>query len=189
MKFNILCVKLTYSFSKFNLWFFKYTRQCIGDGHRTRRDRFMTENQFMTSRNRGFSKTLGSRESYSARLPSLLSTPTPLSWYSALLIQNASLSFITSARTAPPMNTMSFRRGGSSIRILNFWKKNEKQWQKIEKGRYNVLHKKEMYEIVVLQSRDRFATSVPQHYKSFPLPIHTSYQKYFNATTGRYYIH
>lgn len=44
----------------------------------------------------------------------------PFSWYSCLDIQKVSLSFMMSARTAPPRNTMCFRRGGSSIRILNF---------------------------------------------------------------------
>uniref|UniRef100_A0A0C9SD83 Putative secreted protein n=1 Tax=Amblyomma americanum TaxID=6943 RepID=A0A0C9SD83_AMBAM len=51
---------------------------------------------------------------------SLSRTRTPFSSYSWRLIQNLGLSFITSARTEPPMKTMSLRRGGSSIRILNF---------------------------------------------------------------------
>merc|ERR1719431_945749 len=56
---------------------------------------------------------------YSLLGPSLASTSNPFSSYSALVIQNSSLSFITSARTAPPMKTMSFLLGGSSILILN----------------------------------------------------------------------
>ena len=54
------------------------------------------------------------------RLVSLSRTRMPRSWYSSRDIQNDSLSFMTSARTAPPMKTMSLRRGGSSMRILNF---------------------------------------------------------------------
>ena len=59
--------------------------------------------------------------------PSFWSTRKPCSWYSALDIQNDSLSFIMSASTAPPRNTMCFRRGGSSIRILNFCMGKEKR--------------------------------------------------------------
>eukprot|EP00095_Tigriopus_kingsejongensis_P006946 maker-scaffold1282_size50771-snap-gene-0.20 protein:Tk06946 transcript:maker-scaffold1282_size50771-snap-gene-0.20-mRNA-1 annotation:"hypothetical protein AWRI1631_42080" len=50
-------------------------------------------------------------------------TLSPTSSYSALLIQKSSLSFMTLARTAPPMKTMSLRRGGSSMRILNLAKR------------------------------------------------------------------
>merc|ERR1719357_1819344 len=51
--------------------------------------------------------------------PSLSRHASPFSSYSALVIQNSSLSFMTSASTAPPMNTISFLLGGSSILILN----------------------------------------------------------------------
>lgn len=44
----------------------------------------------------------------------------PCSSYCARVIQNCGLSFITSARTAPPIKTISLRLGGSSTRILNF---------------------------------------------------------------------
>ena len=54
--------------------------------------------------------------------PSFFITPRPCSWYSARDIQNSSRSFMISASTAPPRNTMCFRRGGSSMRILNFYK-------------------------------------------------------------------
>jgi len=56
--------------------------------------------------------------------PSFFITPTPCSSYSARVIQNSSRSFMISARTAPPRNTMCFRRGGSSMRILNFYNTN-----------------------------------------------------------------
>lgn len=52
--------------------------------------------------------------------PSLSSTFRPLSSYSALESQKDSLSFMMLASTAPPMNTMCLRCGGSSMRILNF---------------------------------------------------------------------
>lgn len=52
--------------------------------------------------------------------PSFCSDARPFSWYSALLSQNESLSFMMLASTAPPRNTICFRLGGSSIRILNF---------------------------------------------------------------------
>ena len=45
---------------------------------------------------------------------------TPCSSHSCFVTQNASLSFMISAKTAPPRNTMCFRRGGSSMRILKF---------------------------------------------------------------------
>lgn len=45
----------------------------------------------------------------------------PFSWYSSRVIQKFSRSFMISANTAPPKNTMCLRRGGSSIRILNFY--------------------------------------------------------------------
>ena len=53
-------------------------------------------------------------------IPSFAKILIPCSSYSALDIQNSSLSFIISARTAPPKKTMCFLLGGSSIRILNF---------------------------------------------------------------------
>ena len=53
--------------------------------------------------------------------PSFSSTRTPFSWYSSRVSQKLSLSFMMSASTAPPRNTMCFRLGGSSIRILNFY--------------------------------------------------------------------
>ena len=56
---------------------------------------------------------------YSLLGPNFSRTLLPFSSYSAFVIQNSSLSFMTSARTAPPMNTMSFLLGGSSILILN----------------------------------------------------------------------
>ncbi|KAF3837206.1 hypothetical protein F7725_004670 [Dissostichus mawsoni] len=52
---------------------------------------------------------------------SFCSAPTPFSSYSALLSQKDSLSFMMLASTAPPRNTMCLRRGGSSMRILNFY--------------------------------------------------------------------
>lgn len=55
--------------------------------------------------------------------PSFSSTRTPFSWYSSRVSQKLSLSFMMSASTAPPRNTMCFRLGGSSIRILNFYRK------------------------------------------------------------------
>lgn len=54
--------------------------------------------------------------------PSFSRTRVPFSWYSSLVIQKLSLSFMMSASTAPPKNTMCLRRGGSSMRILNFYK-------------------------------------------------------------------
>merc|ERR1711962_1230418 len=51
--------------------------------------------------------------------PSLSRQASPFSSYSALVIQNSSLSFMTSASPAPPMNPISFLLGGSSILILN----------------------------------------------------------------------
>ena len=52
--------------------------------------------------------------------PSLSSARNPCSSHSAFVTQNCSLSFIMSAKTAPPRKTICFRRGGSSIRILKF---------------------------------------------------------------------
>lgn len=60
------------------------------------------------------------RTVYLTVTPSFSSTRTPFSWYSSLVSQKFSLSFMMSASTAPPRNTMCLRRGGSSIRILNF---------------------------------------------------------------------
>lgn len=57
--------------------------------------------------------------------PSFSSTRTPFSWYSSRVSQKLSLSFMMSASTAPPRNTMCFRLGGSSIRILNFYEMEE----------------------------------------------------------------
>lgn len=57
--------------------------------------------------------------------PSFSSTRTPFSWYSSRVSQKLSLSFMMSASTAPPRNTMCLRRGGSSILILNFWSRDE----------------------------------------------------------------
>ena len=54
-------------------------------------------------------------------LPILRSTRGPSSSYSARVIQNSGLSFIMSASTDPPRNTMCLRRGGSSMLILNFF--------------------------------------------------------------------
>lgn len=59
-------------------------------------------------------------ELYLTVTPSFSSTRTPFSWYSSRVSQKLSLSFMMSASTAPPRNTMCFRLGGSSIRILNF---------------------------------------------------------------------
>ena len=53
--------------------------------------------------------------------PSFSSTRTPFSSYSSRVSQKLSLSFMMSASTAPPRNTMCFRLGGSSMRILNFY--------------------------------------------------------------------
>lgn len=55
--------------------------------------------------------------------PSFSRTRIPFSWYSSRVIQKLSLSFMMSASTAPPKNTMCLRRGGSSMRILNFCRK------------------------------------------------------------------
>ena len=52
--------------------------------------------------------------------PSFSNTRVPFSSYSSRVIQKLSLSFMMSASTAPPRNTMCLRRGGSSILILNF---------------------------------------------------------------------
>jgi len=52
-------------------------------------------------------------------LPIILS---PCSAHSALEIQNSGLSFIISANTEPPKNTICLRRGGSSILNLNLAK-------------------------------------------------------------------
>ena len=41
--------------------------------------------------------------------------------------QNDSCVFMISARTAPPRKTMCFLRGGSSIRILNFYHHHESE--------------------------------------------------------------
>lgn len=57
---------------------------------------------------------------YPALGPSLSRMDIPLSKYSSRDSQNDSLSFVTSPNTAPPINTMSLRKGGSSIRILSF---------------------------------------------------------------------
>ena len=54
--------------------------------------------------------------------PSLSRAAAPCSNHSSLDIQNSLLPFMISANTAPPKNTMCFRRGGSSILILNFCK-------------------------------------------------------------------
>ncbi len=59
-------------------------------------------------------------ESHLSAAPSLSSTFRPFSSYSALESQKPSLSFMMLASTAPPMNTMCLRRGGSSMRSLNF---------------------------------------------------------------------
>lgn len=68
---------------------------------------------------------------YLTLTPSFSSTRIPFSWYSSLVIQKLSLSFMMSASTAPPRNTICLRRGGSSIRILNFfhlrWEEGKKQ--------------------------------------------------------------
>ena len=52
--------------------------------------------------------------------PSLSRAAIPCSNHSSRDIQNSFLLFMMSANTAPPKNTMCFRRGGSSILILNF---------------------------------------------------------------------
>ena len=52
--------------------------------------------------------------------PSLSRAEIPSSNHSSRDIQNSFLPFMISANTAPPKNTMCFRRGGSSILILNF---------------------------------------------------------------------
>ena len=54
--------------------------------------------------------------------PSLSRAAIPCSNHSSRDIQNSFLPFMISANTAPPKNTMCFRRGGSSILILNFCK-------------------------------------------------------------------
>ena len=59
--------------------------------------------------------------SHSVR-PSLSREAVPCSNHSSRDIQNSFLPFMISASTAPPRNTMCFRRGGSSILILNFCK-------------------------------------------------------------------
>lgn len=59
-------------------------------------------------------------DAHRSTAPSLSSTFRPFSSYSARDSQKDSLSFMMLASTAPPMNTMCLRRGGSSIRILNF---------------------------------------------------------------------
>lgn len=51
--------------------------------------------------------------------PSLSRARGPCSCHSSREIQNSSRFFIISASTAPPRKTICFRRGGSSIRILN----------------------------------------------------------------------
>jgi hypothetical protein len=56
--------------------------------------------------------------------PSLSKARIPCSYHSSLDTQNSSRPFMMSAKTAPPRKTMCFRRGGSSMRILNFYKKN-----------------------------------------------------------------
>ena len=56
---------------------------------------------------------------YSPR-PSLSKDLMPCSSHSSRDTQKSSLVFMISARTAPPRNTICFRRGGSSILILNF---------------------------------------------------------------------
>ena len=63
---------------------------------------------------------------YFTATPSFSKTLRPFSWYSSLVIQKESLSFMMSVRTAPPKNTMCLRLGGSSIRILNFYKRKER---------------------------------------------------------------
>lgn len=57
---------------------------------------------------------------YPALGPSLSKIDIPLSRYSSRDNQNDSLSLVTSPNTAPPINTISLRSGGSSIRILSF---------------------------------------------------------------------
>ena len=57
---------------------------------------------------------------YLTDTPNFSRTLSPFSWYSSRDIQKVSLSFMMSANTAPPRNTMCLRRGGSSMRILNF---------------------------------------------------------------------
>jgi hypothetical protein len=52
--------------------------------------------------------------------PSLSRALGPCSNHSSREIQNSCLFFMMSANTAPPKKTMCFRRGGSSILILNF---------------------------------------------------------------------
>lgn len=56
-------------------------------------------------------------------LPSLSSDRAPCSNHSSRDIQKSSRFFMMSARTAPPRKTMCFRRGGSSMRILKFWRR------------------------------------------------------------------
>lgn len=59
-------------------------------------------------------------DAHRSTAPSLSSAFRPFSSYSARESQKDSLSFMMLASTAPPMNTMCLRRGGSSMRILNF---------------------------------------------------------------------
>lgn len=73
---------------------------------------------------------------------SLSRTLSPFSWYSCRNIQKSSLSFMMSARTEPPRNTICLRRGGSSIRILNFCNK-KKRFDQI------IFFKKRMFNIKV----------------------------------------
>ena len=63
---------------------------------------------------------------YFTLTPSFSRHRNPFSSYSCLEIQKSSRSFMMSARTAPPRNTMCLRRGGSSMRILNFWRWTDK---------------------------------------------------------------
>lgn len=57
---------------------------------------------------------------YPALGPSLSRIDIPLSIYSSRVNQNDSRSLVTSPKTAPPINTISLRKGGSSMRILSF---------------------------------------------------------------------
>lgn len=69
-------------------------------------------------------------ELYLTVTPSFSSTRTPFSRYSSRVSQKLSLSFMMSASTAPPRNTMCFRLGGSSMRILNFYKTGQRAIKK-----------------------------------------------------------
>jgi len=62
-------------------------------------------------------------KNYPGRAPSFSNTRKPFSMYSSLDIQKSCLSFMIFAKTAPPVKTMPFLLGGSSILILNFYLK------------------------------------------------------------------